>query len=168
MRFFTSDIRRNIIKIVCLTIGLAMGFLLVAKIYFEQTYDSFFPEAERIYRLTESVTQNGEYREYLQTPGAIAPGVKRYAPQVEVATRCTYMLGENDVRTDDGRVFTADGVKLADSCFFDVFQTRIIAGDPHDALAVKDVCMIPRSLAEKIGGDVVGQRLCALSFSEDY
>ncbi|MDE6563545.1 MAG: ABC transporter permease [Muribaculaceae bacterium] len=168
MRFFTSDIRRNIIKIVCLTIGLAMGFLLVAKIYFEQTYDNFFPNVDRIYRLSESVTQNGEYREYMQTPGAIAPGLKRYAPQVEVATRCTYLLGENDMRTDDGRVFTADGVWLADSSFFDVFQTRIIAGNPHEALAEAAVCMIPRSLADKIGGDVVGQRLCALSFSEDY
>ena len=34
-----------------------MGFLLVAKIYFEQTYDSFFPEAERIYRLTASISR---------------------------------------------------------------------------------------------------------------
>lgn len=168
MRFFTSDIRRNIIKIVCLTVGLAMGFILIAKVYFEQTYDTFFPDSDRIYRITESFVQNGEYKEYLFTPGAFAPGLKRYAPQVAAATRYTGFLHENDVRTDDGRSFTAEGVELADSCFFDVFQARIIAGDPHEALAVKDVCMIPRSLADKIGGDVVGQRLCALSFSDDY
>ena len=168
MRFFTSDIRRNITKIVCLTVGLAMGFILIAKVYFEQTYDTFFPGSDRIYRITESFVQNGEYMEYLFTPGAFAPGLKQYAPQVEAATRYTGMLHENDVRTDDGRSFTAEGVELADSCFFDVFQARIIAGDPHEALAVKDVCMIPRSLADKIGGNVVGQRLCALAFSEDY
>ena len=142
MRFFTSDIRRNITKIVCLTVGLAMGFILIAKVYFEQTYDTFFPGSDRIYRITESFVQNGEYKEYLFTPGAFAPGLKQYAPQVEAATRYTGMLHENDVRTDDGRSFTAEGVKLADSCFFDVFQARIIAGDPHEALAVKDVCMI--------------------------
>lgn len=168
MRFFTSDIRRNITKIVCLTVGLAMGFILIAKVYFEQTYDTFFPDSDRIYRITESFVQNGEYKEYLFTPGAFAPGLKRYAPQVAAATRYTGFLHENDVRTDDGRSFTAEGVELADSCFFDVFQARIIAGDPHEALAVKDVCMIPHSLADKIGGDVVGQRLCALAFSEDY
>lgn len=168
MRFFTSDIRRNITKIVCLTVGLAMGFILIAKVYFEQTYDTFFPDSDRIYRITESFVQNGEYKEYLFTPGAFAPGLRQYAPQVEAATRYTGMLHENDVMTDDGRSFTAEGVELADSCFFDVFQARIIAGDPHEALAVKDVCMIPRSLADKIGGNVVGQRLCALAFSEDY
>ena len=48
LRFFTSDLRRNITKIICLTIGLAIGFLLVAKIYFEDTYDTFFPDADRI------------------------------------------------------------------------------------------------------------------------
>lgn len=56
LRFFTSDIRRNITKILCLTIGLAMGFVLVAKIYFENTYDTFFADADRIYRVTENVT----------------------------------------------------------------------------------------------------------------
>ena len=73
LRFFTSDLRRNITKIICLTIGLAIGFLLVAKIYFEDTYDTFFPDADRIYYVAESVTQNEEYKEYYQTPGATAP-----------------------------------------------------------------------------------------------
>ena len=82
LRFFTSDIRRNITKILCLTIGLAMGFVLVAKIYFENTYDTFFADADRIYRVTENVTVDGEYRDYKQTAGAIAPGLKRYVPQV--------------------------------------------------------------------------------------
>lgn len=168
MRFFTSDIRRNITRIVCLTVGLAMGFILIAKVYFEQTYDTFFPDSDRIYCLTECIAQDGEYKEYPNTAGAIAPGVKRYAPQTEAATRYTSMLNETDLKTDDGRLFSAEGGILADSCFFDIFRTRIIAGNPHEALAVKDVCMIPRSLADKIGGDVVGQRLCVLSFSEDY
>ncbi len=88
-KFFTSDLRRNLIKILCLSVGLAVGFLLVAKIYFEQSYDSFFPNIERIYRITESVVQNGEYMEYPQTPGGIAPEVQRNISQIEVATRVT-------------------------------------------------------------------------------
>lgn len=57
---------------------------------------------------------------------------------------------------------------MADSCFFDVLTTDILAGNPHDVLAVADWCMIPRSLAEKIGGDVVGLSLCSPNISEDY
>ena len=62
MNFVTSDLRRNITKVVCLTIGLAVGFLLVAKVYFEQTYDTFFPDHDRLYLLKESVEQSGEYK----------------------------------------------------------------------------------------------------------
>jgi len=168
MKFFTSDIRRNITKIVCLTVGLAIGFLLVAKVYFEQTYDSFFPDSDKIYRLTESVVQNGEYKEYHNTPGAIAPGVKRYSPQVEAATRRTHFLSDVDITLEDGRTLAVEYIEMADSCFFDVFETEIIAGDPKEVLAMKDYCMIPRSLADKIGGDVVGQRVFSPVMTSDY
>lgn len=58
-KIFISDLRRNIVKILCLTIGLAIGFVLVAKIYFEKTYDSFFPDSDRIYIVTEMAEING-------------------------------------------------------------------------------------------------------------
>ena len=64
MKFFTSDLRRNLTKILCLTLGMAMGFLLVAKVYFEQTYDSFFPDSDRIYMVTQNSEYNGEYSEF--------------------------------------------------------------------------------------------------------
>ena len=98
MKFFTSDLRRNLIKILCLTVGLAVGFLLIAKIYFEQTYDSFFPDIDRLYRLTESVVQNGEYREYKNTPGGSAPELQRHIPQIEKATRFATITGGDPVK----------------------------------------------------------------------
>ncbi len=160
LRFFTNDLRRNITKIICLTAGLAVGFLLVAKVYFEQTYDTCFPDYDRLYIVTESVTQNGEYKEYKQTAGAIAPGLKRYCPQVESATRKTSFLGSCTIRLDDGRTFETDGITLADSCFFSVFPAERIAGDLHMALETESTCVIPRSLADKIGGDLIGLQLC--------
>ena len=55
MKFFTSDLRRNLTKILCLTVGLAIGFLLVAKVWFEQTYDAFFPNATTTERRVSSL-----------------------------------------------------------------------------------------------------------------
>lgn len=161
MRFFTSDLRRNIIKIVCLTLGLAIGFLLVAKVYFEETYDTFFPDSDRIYRLSESVEMNGEYREYPHTAGAIAPAVKRYAPPVEAATRYCYLFYDHPtIQAEDGSTYKQNQVILADSCFFDVLPTEIIAGNPKEALGVQSSVMIPESLANKMGGDVLGKTIC--------
>lgn len=168
LRFFTSDIRRNITKILCLTVGLAVGFLLVAKVYFEETFDTCHPDYDRIYRITESVTSNGEYKEHNYTPGAIAPGTMRYCPQVETATRITTFKEGSTLKLDDGRSFRGEGFTLADTCFFDVFQTPVIAGNPREALMLKSTCMIPRSLADKIGGDPIGMEFCVPDFSENY
>ena len=44
----------------------------------------------------------------------------------------------------------------------------ILAGDPHTVLALDNQCMIPRSLAEKIGGDVIGMEICSPQLSPDY
>ena len=40
--------QNNGIKILSLGVGLAVGLVLTAKIYFEQTYDTFYPDADRI------------------------------------------------------------------------------------------------------------------------
>lgn len=151
--------KKTVIKILCLGFGLAMGLLLVAKVYFEQTYDGFYPHADRIYKVNESVVINGEYSEYGNTAGAIGPGIKEYTPQVEAATRYTYLSEKITVQTDDKRRFDVKAVCLADSCLFDVLPRDIIAGDYRQVLSVTDQCMIPRSLARKMGDNVTGMRL---------
>lgn len=166
-KFFTSDLRRNLTKIFCLSLAMAIGFLLVAKIYFQKTYDVFLPDSDRIYRIAESIVQTDEYHEYNQTPGAIAPGMKRYVPQVEVATRETAFLGKTKLINESGNAVEVDGLIFADTCYFDVLKTDIIAGNPHEALELVDHCMIPRSVAEKFGGDVVGMQV-GIPESSDY
>lgn len=168
MKFFTSDLWRNLIKILCLTVGLAVGILLIAKIYFEQTYDSFMPEIDRLYCITESVVENGEYKEYDFTPGGTAPELQRALPEIEMSTRFTVLTDQATVKLEDGRKFDVPFVTLADSCLFDVLATDIIEGDPHEVLAVENQVMIPRSLAERIGGDVIGKRLSVVEWGDDF
>ncbi len=167
-RFLITDLRRNITKTLCLTLGMATGLLLVAKIYFEKSYDTSYPAADRIHLVTESVTIDGEYREYNNTPGAIAPGLKRYSPLVESATRNRPLLGRSIIKTQDGREFEIPAACMADSSHFDVFPAQILAGNPHDALNVAGQCMIPRSLAEKIGPDAMGSTIFFPDYSLEY
>lgn len=167
-KFFTSDLRRNLIKILCLSVGLAIGMLLVAKLYFIKTYDEFFPNADRLYLITESFVQNGEYKEYKHIPGGISPELMRTFPQIGSATRFTVLTDEAVIKLEDGRKFDVPYVTLADSCFFDVLGTPIVEGNPHEVLNVTDRVMIPRSLAEKIGGDVIGMTFSVVEWSDNY
>lgn len=141
----------------------------MAKAFVEESFDHSIPEYGNVYIVTSSVVQNGEFKEINQTAGAIAPGLKRYVPQVESAMRITEMWnGTLRVRTSDGREYEAEGITMADSCMFDVLRQQVVSGDPHDAMAVEDRCMIPRSLAEKIGGEVIGMTLVSPDFNESY
>lgn len=167
-KLFTSDLRRNITKLLCLSIGMAIGLLLIAKIYFDQSYDTFLKDSDRIYQIRESIVQNGEYKEYGSIPGGVAPGMKRYVPQVEDATRITELIS-NCVADIDNQGYDIAGVTLADSCFFNVIERKTVMGrNSSEVLAIEDQCMIPMSLAEKIGGDVIGKKLVVKKLSPDY
>ncbi len=170
MRFFTSDLRRNLIKILCLTAGLAIGFILVAKIYVEETFDTFYPDSDRVFQIREGFTgNNGEYQLNGTTPGAIAPGTKQYVPGVEAATRFAFLAGNDENLTlENGQMLEYKGVIMADSCYFDVLTRDIKDGDPRAALGVAGHCMIPRSMAEKIEGNPIGMTFRLPSLSKDY
>jgi len=143
--------QHNWTKIVCLAVGLAAGVVLMGKVGFEQSWDNFFPTSERIYVVYEDVIRNGEYLHYSQTPGAVAPGLKRYCPQVEAATRYTPFAWDMPIVTDDDKRVRTN-FAFVDSCFFDVFPFRVLAGHAKKTLSQVDYCMIPLSLAEKLAG----------------
>ena len=150
--------QHNWTKIVCLAIGLAAGVVLIGKVGFEQSYDDFFPESNRIYVVCEDFIQNGEFCHFPQTSGGIVPGMQRYCPQIEAATRYTNVAYDMPIVTEDDH-WVRTNYDLVDSCFFDVFPFRVLQGNPKKVLSQVDYCMISRSLAEKLGGNVVGKKV---------
>lgn len=168
MKFFTSDLRRNIIKIVCLTTGLSIGLLLVARVYFNQTYDTFFDNADRTYILYEGFESEGEYIKHPTTSGGYAHALKNASPLVEKATRFRMLGGEMIYTLSDGRKLTLETACLADSNLFDIFNVPVTGGNPKDILVTAGECVIPRSVAEKIGGDVIGTTFRIPEFDDSY
>ena len=91
----------NVVKIVCLSVGLAIGLVMLAEVIFERSYDNFLPGLKETYRVEERYKQKDtDWREHAQTPGAIGPGLQRYCPAVEVATRFTG-IGSMTLTTED-------------------------------------------------------------------
>ena len=51
----------TLIKILSLGIGLAIGIVLIGKVCFELSYDSFYKDADRIYLIKENfIMQEGD------------------------------------------------------------------------------------------------------------
>lgn len=151
--------RHNQIKILSLGIGLAMGLVLISKVCFDLSYDNFYPDSDRIYRLQESLSMETVHIEnYPQVSGAVAPGMMAEIPEVQTATRIDVMHEDRFLTTEDKRMYEADMI-MADSCFFDILPRPVKIGDPKHILARPLYALVSESLARKIegSGNVVGR-----------
>ena len=151
-----------LIKVLSLGVGLAVGIVLIAKVFFELSYDSFYKDIDRVYSIYTWYSQNGDENDYGQVSGAVAVGFMQEVPGVEVGTRTTYVFHDVDTYLDeDGNKLKATLV-CADTCFFKVFDRPILAGDPVKTLAKFGSVMVSRSFAEKLGGvrECIGRQIC--------
>lgn len=151
--------RHNLVKILSLGIGLAMGLVLISKVCFDLSYDNFYPDAPRIYRLQESLSMETVHLEnYPHVSGAVAPGMMAEIPEVQTATRIDVMSEDRFLTTEDKRMYEADMI-MADSCFFDVLPRPVKVGNPRHILARPLYALVSESLARKIedSGNVVGR-----------
>ena len=142
--------KQNLItKVLSLGIGLALGIVLIAKVFFELSYDSFYKDIDRVYSIWTGYTQNSDSHDFGQVSGATALGFRAEVPGVEAATRTTFIFNDNNYVDENNNKIT--GVLVAaDSCFFDVFDRPILAGNPKDALSKNGCVMVSRSFAEKL------------------
>ena len=148
--------QHNFVKILCLALGLAISSVIIAEIYFEQTYDTYFPGWDRTYQIFEVSSNQGKTMTFNQTSGAIAQGVKQYAPMVEVATSTHWFYNDAQCKLEDQNVVSAN-IIMADSCFFDIFPQKILVGNAKQILSQPLSCLIDSETAAKIGGNVVGK-----------
>ena len=145
-----SDI---VIKVLSLGIGLAVGIVLIAKVFFELSYDSFYKDIDRVYNINTWISMQGNEKDYGQVSGAVAVGFMEEVPGVEAGTRTTFVFNGDTYLDEEGNKLSATLV-CADTCFFKVFDRPILAGDPVKALGKWGSVMVSRSFAEKIADQV--------------
>ena len=148
----------GLIKVISLAIGLTVGLVLIAKVELERNFDRCVVEKEHVYELYENFERNGgEKVEYGATPGGVVPAMCRYVPEIVVGTRYTGQFENEKLILENGMRYSFRNCIFADSCFFDIFGTRILVGDWKQTMNLPGQCLVSRSLSEKLGGDVVGR-----------
>ena len=149
-----------LIKVLSLSIGLSVGIVLIAKVFFELSYDSFYKDIDRVYTIRNYYSQHGDENDYGQVSGAVPVGFMEEVPGVECGTRTTYVFNGDTYLDEDGNKLKATLV-CADTCFFKVFDRPILAGDPVQVLGKWGSVMVNRSFAEKMGGvqECIGKQI---------
>lgn len=159
-RTFFKKGQNNVIKVISLGTGLAVGLLLLAKVSFDQNFDNFYPDAERIYKIETKISeQNNDTKEFGTVSGAIAPGLKMEIPGVEVATRFTGISSKDAVFYDMEKHKYTGTFILGDSCLFDVLPRPMVAGNAKEVLSQPMYALVAKSIADKMGVDVVGKQI---------
>ena len=138
-----SDI---LIKVLSLGIGLAVGIVLIAKVFFELSYDSFYKDIDRVYCIRTWYSQHGDEQDYGQVSGGVAVGFMEEVPGVEVGTRTTFVFNGDTYLDENGNKLKATLV-CADTCFL--------------VLSKWGSVMVSRSFAEKLGGiqECIGKQI---------
>ncbi|HEU4552408.1 MAG TPA: ABC transporter permease [Chitinophaga sp.] len=143
------------IKIGGFALSIAACLLITLYIRHELSYDRFYPDADRIYRVVGEVTDNGIINKGVSTPAPFAAAIKSDFPEIEEAgrfmsSRLFTGAGSNQVRRADSADNTyEEGFTYIDQDLLNIFQWPFVAGDPAHALAEPNTIVISRRKAEK-------------------
>lgn len=153
--------RNNLIKILSLGVGLAVGLVLIAKVYFDQSFDNFFPETDQVYQVQMNFKMgDADPSESNHTSGGLAIGFREDILETMSASRFTVLNNGEHFYTTDGEKYRSD-IIMADSCWFDIFPRKMLVGNPREVLARPMYVLISDEIAERLGGAsvAVGQTI---------
>ena len=139
------------LNIIGLAIGLASCLLITLYVVDELSYDKYNVNANRIFRITETVKLNGNEASYAGTPQPLQEALKQF-PEIEKTTR---FFPVNSLFLSPKKFFLRNGDKkieekhivFAESSVFDVFTLPVVNGKP--ALDEPNTAVITESAAKK-------------------
>ncbi len=141
--------------------GLAFGLAcFVPAVYwmrYEMSYDSFYPDAEHIYRVYAVEKQSGKVNEGVSR--IFEKKLQEKFPAVEASTVC---LIEQENCSVDGIPHVQLRTLYTDSTFFGIFPQEFVSGDSRQPLQVLNNIILTETVAVRLFGNAekaIGQQV---------
>ena len=125
----------SILNIVCLAIGMASVLIIINYLKFEWSYDRFYKDTERIFRVEYCAQiENDWWTGMTYHTGPFAPTIKATYPEITHFTR----IHENGMPrlisyNEEKHYVNSYGAHWVDSGFLDIFECKILKGDKKNA-----------------------------------
>ena len=148
----------SLINLVGLSISVAFCALLFFHIRYEQSFDGFHVNKDRLYRLEMSdIWADGpdSHTRGLEFPLVVGTDLKNQFPEVNSLIRFKDMpfhMGDQLIRAGN-QVYKEKGVYYSDTTFFTHLSYPLLTGDPRMALATPGNVVLSASTAKKYFGD---------------
>lgn len=155
----------SLINIIGLSVGIMACIIIILYVQNESSYEKFYPDADKVYRVTTHYETSGDVRKIAITPNKVTQVSLSDIPETALATLVfDWRVGREILTRYEDRVFTETEVFFADSSFFKVFQHRFLEGEAASALIEPYTLVVTESTALKYFNrteNIVGQVLNA-------
>ena len=144
----------TLINVVGLAIGLTTCIFITLWIIDELSYDKYYPNSERLYRIVYRSNTSSQPR----TPHPMPLAMVKDFPEVENGVSISPIWGVGLTRPEFrvehlDKKFLEREIMSADSTFFEVFPFEFVDGDPKNALKIPRGIVITESIAHKYFGE---------------
>jgi len=147
------------INILGMAIGIAVVIMLGAYVHKQFSADRFHENEQQIYKLGKGTNA-----------APLADLLKDHVPEIEKIVRIeSFFTREVVMKNESNRTLTVRNFIFADSTFFDVFDFKVIAGNPSEALKTPRTLVITEHTAKKLFGDepAIGKSLSYRAVQKD-
>jgi putative ABC transport system permease protein len=162
VRALRRDPVGSAINIVSLALGMAACLLVLLYARYELSYDRFWPDANRIVKLTIASNPPGQPAEINgTTPGVAVPHILQDLPQVQAATRMIPRTLRVMYRNESGERRENPQSWFIDPAFFQIFPLEFVAGRPDTALVDRHSLILvePTAVAWFGSTNVIGREV---------
>ena len=132
-----------------LAFGLACFVPALYWLHYETSYDSFYPEAEDIYRVYAIDKQSGNVNKSLSK--VYEKALHEQFPAVEASAVC--ITGQEENCRTDHVPYVRLRMLYAENAFFNVFPQKFVCGDAEHPLQVIDNIVLTETMAIRLFGD---------------
>lgn len=164
----------SMIKIGGFAIGIAACLLIALFIQQELSYDSYYKDQQRIYRLTNQWAEGGEVGRWTNLQGPLKEVIEDNIPEMKSVARTVLWTwgnaGSNLIRREDSNFnLDEDGFFYADPEILEILEIDMIYGSRKNALTEPNSMVISEAIARKYfpDQDPVGKRMILNDKPED-
>ncbi len=140
------------LNIIGLAAAMACAIVIFLFIQYDWSFDQFHLDANRIYRLVNTLELDIGDKSYSIIPSYIGVMMKEEFPEVEDVVRLTDRTSPPEEILWKGEIHKIKGLDV-DPNFFDVFDFPLLKGNRDAALNDPDSLLLSESLADRIFGE---------------
>lgn len=140
----------SLINILGLSLGIAACWIILLFVNDEMSYDRYFTQSDRIYRVVSHGKWDGGSFDITGTAGPLANVIKDEFPGVKEATR--FDIEGGGIITIGTQQTKVNEIFMADRNFFNLFDYNFLAGNPATALNTPQSIVLTEDLAIQLFG----------------